>query len=177
MPAAVPITPDGRRGGVLMMVVMIGIDPHKGSHTAVAIDAGEVPLGRVRIRACPDQAGQLLAWARAWPDRTWAARGATGLGAPAGPAAGRRWRAGAGHPAPAGRVQRRTPGGPRHDCPEELLAWNHSPDSAILGNSARRPGATGWPGRARLGEAADAGLPCYQPSLNGDSCGENSRGS
>ena len=58
-----------------MTAVMIGIDPHKGSHTAVAIDAGEVPLGRVRIRACPDQAGQLLAWARAWPDRTWAARG------------------------------------------------------------------------------------------------------
>jgi hypothetical protein len=63
-----------------MMVVMIGIDPHKGSHTAVAIDAGEVPLGRVRVRACPDQAGQLLAWARAWPDRTWAVGGATGLG-------------------------------------------------------------------------------------------------
>ena len=59
---------------------MIGIDPHKGSHTAVAIDAGEVPLGRVRVRACPDQAGQLLAWARAWPDRTWAVEGATGLG-------------------------------------------------------------------------------------------------
>ena len=59
---------------------MIGIDPHKGSHTAVAIDAGEVPLGRVRVRACPDQAQQLLAWARAWPDRTWAVEGATGLG-------------------------------------------------------------------------------------------------
>ena len=61
-------------------VMMIGIDPHKGPHTAVALDTGEVPLGRVRIRACLDQAGQLLAWARAWPDRTWAAGGATGLG-------------------------------------------------------------------------------------------------
>jgi transposase len=47
-----------------MTAVMMGIDPHKGSHTAVAIDAGEVPLGRVRIRACPDQAVQLLVWAR-----------------------------------------------------------------------------------------------------------------
>jgi hypothetical protein len=63
-----------------MTAVMIGIDPHKGTHTAVAINAGEVPLGRVRIRACPDQAGQLPAWARAWLDRTWAAGGATGLG-------------------------------------------------------------------------------------------------
>jgi transposase len=63
-----------------MAAVMIGIDPHKGSHTAVAINAGEVPLGRVRVPACLDQAGQLLAWALAWPERTWAVEGATGLG-------------------------------------------------------------------------------------------------
>jgi transposase len=62
------------------MVVMIGIDPHKGSHTAVVIGPSEEPLGRQRVRACPDQARQLLAWAAAWPDRTWAAGGATGLG-------------------------------------------------------------------------------------------------
>ena len=29
-----------------MVAVMIGIDPHKASHTAVAIDPAEVPLGR-----------------------------------------------------------------------------------------------------------------------------------
>ncbi len=63
-----------------MTAVMIGIDPHKGSHTAVAINVGEAPLGRVRVPACPGQAGQLLAWAQAWPERTWAAGGATGLG-------------------------------------------------------------------------------------------------
>jgi len=63
-----------------MMAVMIGIDPHKGSHTAVAINAGEEPLGRLRVRACPDQAGQLVAWAQAWPERAWAVEGATGLG-------------------------------------------------------------------------------------------------
>jgi transposase len=34
-------------------VMMIGVDPHKGSHTAVALDTGEVPLDRVRIRAWP----------------------------------------------------------------------------------------------------------------------------
>jgi hypothetical protein len=59
-----------------MTAVMIGIDPHKGSHTAVAINAGEAPLGRVRVPACADQAGQLLVWAQAWPERTWAVEGA-----------------------------------------------------------------------------------------------------
>ena len=29
---------------MLMMAVMIGVDPHKGSHTAVAIGAAEEPL-------------------------------------------------------------------------------------------------------------------------------------
>jgi transposase len=62
------------------MAVMIGIDPHKGSHTAVAIGPAEEPLGRQQVRACPDQARQLLAWAAAWPERTWAVEGATGLG-------------------------------------------------------------------------------------------------
>jgi transposase len=60
--------------------VMIGIDPHKGSHTAVAIGAGEEPLGELRVRACPSQAAQLLAWAAAWPGRSWAVEGAAGLG-------------------------------------------------------------------------------------------------
>jgi len=63
-----------------MAAVMIGIDPHKGSHTAVAIGSREEPLGRVRVRACPAQAGQLVAWAAAWPERTWAVEGAAGLG-------------------------------------------------------------------------------------------------
>jgi hypothetical protein len=31
-----------------MTAVMIGVDPHKGSHTAVAIDTAEEPLGRLR---------------------------------------------------------------------------------------------------------------------------------
>jgi transposase len=62
------------------MAVMIGIDPHKGSHTAVAIGAAEEPLGKLRVRACPDQAGQLVGWAQAWPERTWAVEGARGLG-------------------------------------------------------------------------------------------------
>ena len=63
-----------------MAEVMIGIDPRKGSHTAVAIGAGEEPLGEVRAGACPSQAGELLAWAAGWPERAWAVEGAAGLG-------------------------------------------------------------------------------------------------
>ena len=62
------------------MAVMIGVDPHKASHTAAAIGPAEEPLGQVRKQACPSQAAQLVAWAAAWPDRTWAVEGATGLG-------------------------------------------------------------------------------------------------
>jgi hypothetical protein len=63
-----------------MTAVMIGGDPHKGSHTAVAVGPQEQPLGKIRVRACPGQAGQLVAWAQAWPERAWAVEGATGLG-------------------------------------------------------------------------------------------------
>jgi transposase len=61
-------------------VVIIGVDPHKGSHTAVALGAGEVVLGQVRVRASAAQAERLLTWAAAWPERTWAVEGAGGLG-------------------------------------------------------------------------------------------------
>jgi transposase len=66
--------------GSALMAVMVGIDPHKGSHTAVAVGEGEEPLGMLRVRACPDRAQALVAWARAWPERTWAVEGARGLG-------------------------------------------------------------------------------------------------
>jgi hypothetical protein len=59
---------------------MIGIDPHKSSHTAVAIGSGEEPLGELQVQACSSQAEQLLAWAAAWPGRAWAVEGAAGLG-------------------------------------------------------------------------------------------------
>jgi len=65
---------------MLMAAVMIGVDPHKGSHTAVVVSASEEPLGELRVRACAAQAGELVAWAAAWPERTWAVEGAGGLG-------------------------------------------------------------------------------------------------
>jgi Transposase len=63
-----------------MVAVMIGVDPHKASHTAVAISAIEEPLGELRVRACAAQAEQLLEWAQSWPERTWAVEGADGVG-------------------------------------------------------------------------------------------------
>jgi transposase len=63
-----------------MAAVMIGVDPHKGSHTAVAIGVAEEPLGELRVRSSASQAERLVAWAAAWPERTWAVEGARGLG-------------------------------------------------------------------------------------------------
>jgi len=63
-----------------MAGVMIGIDPHKGSHTAVALDGREKGLGQVRVRSSSRQAEVLLDWAADWPKRTWAIEGARGLG-------------------------------------------------------------------------------------------------
>jgi transposase len=63
-----------------MAVVMIGVDPHKASHTAVAVGADEQPLGQLRVRASAVQARRLVEWAAAWPQRSWAVEGAGGLG-------------------------------------------------------------------------------------------------
>jgi transposase len=63
-----------------MAAVMIGVDPHKASHTAVAIGTAEEPLGELRVRASVAQAERLVAWAAPWPERTWAVEGAGGLG-------------------------------------------------------------------------------------------------
>src|SRR5512135_2170923 len=65
---------------MLMVAVMIGVDPHKGSHTAVVISPAEEPLGEIRVRASAAQAEKLAEWAAAWPERTWAVEGAAGPG-------------------------------------------------------------------------------------------------
>lgn len=62
------------------MLVTIGVDPHKGSHTAVAIDGEETKLGEVRIRSAKEQCDQLLGWAEAFPERRFAIESAAGLG-------------------------------------------------------------------------------------------------
>jgi len=62
------------------MTVMIGVDPHKGSHTAVALDEHEFTLGQLRVRSGPEQLARLCEWAKAWPAHTWAVENAFGLG-------------------------------------------------------------------------------------------------
>jgi len=79
MPATGP-PPELERKGQSMAAVMIGVDPHKGSHTAVVIGQAEMALDQVKVRACAAQVQRLLAWAAAWPERTWAIEGAGGLG-------------------------------------------------------------------------------------------------
>jgi transposase len=62
------------------MSVIIGVDPHKATHTAVAIDRRESELARARVRATRKQVPQLLRWAEPLGDRTWAVESAGGLG-------------------------------------------------------------------------------------------------
>ena len=61
-------------------MVMIGVDPHKGSHTAVAIDRDERELDALRLRSSGKQCDVLLDWADRFPQRRWAIESASGLG-------------------------------------------------------------------------------------------------
>jgi transposase len=62
------------------MNVMIGVDPHKASHTAVAIDGDEDQLSSVKVRATHRQVDQLMYWAQPFEKRTWAIESVGGLG-------------------------------------------------------------------------------------------------
>ncbi len=62
------------------MGVMIGVDPHKRSHTAVAIGCDEAELDEMKVRASHAQVAELLEWASRFEDRTWAIESADGLG-------------------------------------------------------------------------------------------------
>ena len=62
------------------MAVIIGIDPHKGSHTAVALDEDERPVGELLVRSAAGQVERLVQWATPFTERTWAIEGAGGLG-------------------------------------------------------------------------------------------------
>src|SRR5215470_14385665 len=62
------------------MAVMIGVDPHKRSHTAVAIDGDDVEVGRLEVRASRVQVEELVGFAVRFGERTWAIESADGLG-------------------------------------------------------------------------------------------------
>ncbi len=61
-------------------MVLIGIDPHKSSHTAVVVDGDEKELARLKVRADRRQLQRLLAFAQPYEFRTWAIESAGGLG-------------------------------------------------------------------------------------------------
>jgi transposase len=79
MPAAI-FTSTSAKEVLRVSGVMIGIDPHKGSHTAFAVNASETKLGQVRVPATVGQVDRLLQWSARWPERSWAVEGATGWG-------------------------------------------------------------------------------------------------
>jgi transposase len=61
-------------------VIVIGIDPHKSSLTAVAIDATGTRLAARRFAVNAGTFRQLTTWAATWPQRRFAVEGAHGLG-------------------------------------------------------------------------------------------------
>ena len=62
------------------MTVVIGVDPHKRTHTAVVIDHDEVPLAALQVHAGRTQLEELLTWSASFDDRVWAIESANGLG-------------------------------------------------------------------------------------------------
>jgi len=61
-------------------MTMIGIDPHKATHTAVAIDDNEEVIGEYTLDASVDQVKHLTRWADGFTPREWAVEAANGLG-------------------------------------------------------------------------------------------------
>jgi transposase len=60
---------------------VIGIDPHRGSHTAAVLDESEQLVDALRLSADRHQRQRLLAFAERFTPRVWAIEGATGTGA------------------------------------------------------------------------------------------------
>jgi len=62
-------------------MMMIGIDPHKTTHTAAAVEPGtHQEVAASRIDATLSEYRRMLTWAARWPERRWAIENAEGLG-------------------------------------------------------------------------------------------------
>jgi transposase len=61
-------------------VITIGIDPHKASLTAVALDPTGQQLASRRIAVNAGAYQTLMTWSKGWPQRRFAVEGATDLG-------------------------------------------------------------------------------------------------
>lgn len=53
-------------------MVTVGVDTHKRTHTAVAIDENGMQLKSKTFAATPDGQVDLVEWTAAWPERRWA---------------------------------------------------------------------------------------------------------
>ena len=61
--------------------MIIGVGPHKTSHTATAVDAAtNTAVGSLRVDASVAGYRQLLRWARQFGERRWAVENARGRG-------------------------------------------------------------------------------------------------
>ncbi|MGQ0480285.1 MAG: IS110 family transposase [Pseudonocardia sp.] len=62
-------------------MMLIGVDPHKSTHTATAVEpASNRQVATMRIEATLADYRRMLKWAARWPQRRWAIENAEGLG-------------------------------------------------------------------------------------------------
>ena len=62
-------------------MIVIGVDPHKSTHTAAGVDpVTHADVGSLRIEATRAEYRRLLPWAKQWPHRQWAVENTEGLG-------------------------------------------------------------------------------------------------
>ena len=62
-------------------MMLIGIDPHKTTHTATAVEPHtNQEVASIRIDATLREYRRMLAWANQWPQRRWAVENVEGLG-------------------------------------------------------------------------------------------------
>lgn len=62
-------------------MMLIGVDPHKSTHTATVVEPGSNrQVASIRIEATVADYRRMLKWAKRWPERRWAIENAEGLG-------------------------------------------------------------------------------------------------
>jgi transposase len=57
-------------------MIAVGIEPHKSSLTAVAVEFTGESVATIRIAVTATTVGQLQEWAARWPHRRWTVEGA-----------------------------------------------------------------------------------------------------
>jgi hypothetical protein len=102
-------------------VIIIGVDPHKRTHTASAVDAAtNAVAATLQIDASLAGYRQLLRWSARFAERRWAVENARGLG---------RHRPDPGSAAPGRPTRQRTAHGLEKVCADELRPYLAGPPS------------------------------------------------